>query len=187
MVALADLLLPILLSGVAVFIVSSIIHMCTPMHKGDFAGLPDEDNVRKALRDASLEPGQYAFPKPNSMKEMGEPHMLAKYEEGPVGYMAVLPNGPPALGRSLGLWFLYSLVISLFAAYLATLAHGKGAAYMDVFQVTSTVAFLGYAFGNVNDWLWKGGRASTTIKYLVDGLLYSLATAGVFASMWPAA
>lgn len=187
MVALTDLLLPVLLSGVAVFIVSSIIHMATPMHKSDFDTLPDEDNLRGALRDASLKPGQYMFPRPGSMKEMGEPHMLAKYEEGPVGYMAVLPNGPLAIGKSLGLWFLYSLVISLFAAYLATLSLEKGAAYMDVFQVTSTVAFLGYAFGNVNDWLWKGGCGSTTLKYLVDGLFYSLATAGVFASMWPAA
>ena len=187
MVALTELLLPVLLSGVAVFIVSSVIHMCTPMHKGDYAGLPNEDTLRPALREGGLKPGQYMFPKPASMKEMGEPHMLAKYEEGPVGYMSVLPNGPPAMGKALGLWFLYSLIISLFAAYLATLAVEKGAAYMDVFQVTSTVAFLGYAFGNVSDWLWKGGKGSTTFKFMIDGLIYSLVTAGVFASMWPSA
>jgi hypothetical protein len=91
------------------------------------------------------------------------------------------------MGKSLGIWFLYSLVISLFAAYLATLSLEKGARYMDVFQVTSTVAFLGYAFGNVNDWLWKGGSGKTTFKYLIDGTIYALVTAGVFASMWPSA
>ena len=46
MVALADLWLPILVSGVVVFVVSSVIHMLIPIHRGDYAKLPGEDAVR---------------------------------------------------------------------------------------------------------------------------------------------
>jgi len=38
MVPLLDLWLPVLLSAVFVFVVSSVIHMALPLHKGDFSG-----------------------------------------------------------------------------------------------------------------------------------------------------
>ena len=55
MVAVTQLLLPILLSAVLVFVVSAIIHMFTPWHAGDFAKLPDEDKVKySAMTGQSL-------------------------------------------------------------------------------------------------------------------------------------
>ena len=54
MVSLASLSLPILLSAVIVFFASSIIHMVLPYHRSDYKKLPDEDNVRAALRSAGL-------------------------------------------------------------------------------------------------------------------------------------
>lgn len=41
MVPIMSLLIPILLSAVLVFIASSIIHMATPLHKGDLKKLPN--------------------------------------------------------------------------------------------------------------------------------------------------
>ena len=38
MVGTAELWLPILLSGVFVFVVSSVIHMALPIHKNDYKG-----------------------------------------------------------------------------------------------------------------------------------------------------
>ncbi len=51
-VPLVDLWLPILLSAVFVFVVSSVIHMATPMHKGDMRPLPNEDDVMAAVFEA---------------------------------------------------------------------------------------------------------------------------------------
>ena len=34
---------------------------------------------------------------------------------------------------------------------------------------------------------WKGVSWSSTLKYVFDGVLYGLATAGTFAWLWPAA
>ncbi|MFQ5717948.1 MAG: hypothetical protein ACE5IK_00225 [Acidobacteriota bacterium] len=50
MIALTSLVLPILLSAVLVFVVSSIIHMVLPYHRGDFSQLPAEDDPEAHLR-----------------------------------------------------------------------------------------------------------------------------------------
>ena len=42
--------LPILLSAVFVFIVSSIIHMTPLWHKNDYPAMPNQDQVTAALR-----------------------------------------------------------------------------------------------------------------------------------------
>src|SRR3989442_353018 len=49
MVGLSVLWLPILLSSVLVFVLSSVIHTVLPWHKSDYPKLPNEDRVRDAL------------------------------------------------------------------------------------------------------------------------------------------
>src|SRR5437763_14975594 len=85
MVPLTALWLPILLSAVIVFVASSVMHMLLPYHHGDYRQLPDEDNVRAALRAVGLTRGLYIFPF-CSHKDMKSPAMQEKYKEGPVGH-----------------------------------------------------------------------------------------------------
>lgn len=181
MADLFALWLPILLSAVGVFIVSSLIHMVIGWHNGDYGKMAGEEQVLEAMRNHGVNPGQYMFPGCSSMKEMGEPGMLEKFQQGPVGFMTVLPSGPPNIGKNLIQWFLYSLLIGVFTAYVLSFALKADAAYMDVFRLAGTVAFMGYGVGAILDSIWKGVRWGTTLKFLVDGLLYSLVTAGVFA------
>ena len=121
------------------------------------------------------------------MKEMQSDEMMAKLKSGPVGFLTVLEPGPLNMGKSLGQCFLYTLVISIFVAYTATLAGIDGSDYMQVFRFASTVAFLGYALSHVQDSIWKGMQWSITCKFLFDGLIYALVTGGVFGWLWPAA
>lgn len=184
---LAALWLPILLSAVFVFVVSSVIHMATPMHKGDYKKLPGEANVLSGMRSEGVAPGHYMFPCAESMKAMGEPEMIAKFNEGPVGYVTVIPNGPPAIGKSLITWFIYSIVIGALVAYAATLGLQAGAEFMTVFRFTAVAAILGYAVGEIPQSIWKGMSWGITLKFVIDGLLYGLTTAATFAWLWPAA
>lgn len=186
MVPLLDLLTPILLSAVAVFVVSSVIHMALPVHKNDMKKLPGEAQVLAAMRSAGVAPGQYMFPSCSSMKEMGSPEMLAKMKQGPVGNMIVLPSQPFSMGKSLGQWFVLSLVISACAAYVAGLTLAPGAEAMLVFRVTSAAALLGYSLSHVSDSIWKGLAWSVSLKFFCDGVAYALATGAVFAWLWPA-
>ena len=93
MVSLGALWLPILLSGIFVFIASSILHMVLPLHRKDYGQLPGEESIRSTIRDSSVPPGLYMFPHADDYKQACTPEHMAKFEEGPVGTMVVLPNG----------------------------------------------------------------------------------------------
>ncbi|MGB0715762.1 MAG: hypothetical protein ACPGXK_07785 [Phycisphaerae bacterium] len=186
MVSIVDLWLPILLSAVFVFIVSSIIHMATPMHKSDWKKLNDEDSLLRAMRDQQLGVGRYMFPCPDGMADLATPAMQEKYNQGPVGFLTVVPDGPPSMGKPLITWFSYSILIGVFAGYVATLGLERGAAYSAVFRMTGTIAFLAYGLSDIPSSIWKGQSWWITIKFMFDGLLYGLVTAGTFGWLWPA-
>lgn len=184
MVELAALWLPILLSAVFVFIASSVIHMALPIHKGDYRKLPAEDQVLDSMREV-VPPGQYMFPGADSMKEMSSPQMVAKFERGPVGIMIVRAKGSMSMGKALGSWFVFCLVIGVCTAYVAGLVLPPGDG--RVFRIAATVATLCHAFSSVNDSIWKGLSWWTTLKFVFDGIVYGLVTGATFAWLWPAA
>jgi hypothetical protein len=82
MAAVVALWLPILLSSVIVFVVSSIIHMMSPWHKSDYPKLANQDQVMDALRPLAIPPGDYLVPRPSSRKEMGSPEFAEKMKRG---------------------------------------------------------------------------------------------------------
>lgn len=184
LVSLVSLLIPIVVSAVFVFIASSVIHMATPFHAGDFEKVPNEEGVMNALRPFGLTPGDYMMPKPGSMKEMGSPEFIAKLKAGPVAIFTVRP-GDSSMTTSLVLWFLYSIVISVFAAYVTGVALGPGAEYLKVFQISGCVAFTGYAMALPQGSIWWGKSWAATLRSMFDGLVYGLLTAGTFGWLWP--
>ena len=187
MVSLMSLWLPILLSAVLVFAVSSIIHMVFKYHNSDHTKMPGEENILEAMRKESLGRGEYVFPCPADMKDMGSPEMLKKYEKGPVGFMTVGHPGAPGMGASLAQWFVYSIFMGILVAYVASRTLGPGAEYLAVFRVAGAVAFIGYAASEPVGSIWWKRKWKSTFKHMLDGLLYALVTAGAFGWLWPSA
>ena len=186
MTPLYALWLPILVSAVLVYIASTIIHMALPWwHKTDYPKLPNEDKVMDALRPFAIPPGDYVMPRPANMQEMKSPEYLEKRTKGPVMIFTVLPSGPVTMAKHLVMWFIYSLVVGLFAAYIAAHALPPGATYPTVFRMVGATAFAGYALALWQMSIWWGRKWSTTIKNTIDGLLYALLTAGTFGWLWP--
>jgi len=184
MVSLSALWLPIVLSTVIVFIASSIMHTVLKYHVSDYGRLPEEDKLLSTLRAANLKRGMYVFPY-CTHQEMKSPAAIEKYKQGPVGFMTILPSGPPALPKFLGQWFVYCLVVSVFVAYITGRTVAPGVQYLAVFRVAGTVGFLAYGLGHLSDGIWKGQTWSATIKEVIDGLIYGLLTAGTFGWLWP--
>ena len=184
MVPLTALWLPILLSAVLVFVASSILHMVLPFHRTDYARLPDEENVRAALRAAGVTRGTYMFPFTNH-KEMGTPEARENFRQGPVGILTVLNPGPPAMGKYLGQWFAYCLLVSVFTGYLTGRTLAPNVAYLEAFRVAGAAAFMAYGVALVSNGIWKGQIWSVVSKEIVDGLVYALLTAGAFGWLWP--
>ncbi len=182
---ISELWLPIVLSAVFVFLVSSVLHMLLPIHKSDYSPIDNETEIRAALRANGAKPGNYMFPHCSDMKELGNPDVIAKFDEGPVGVLNIMPNGMPSMGKCLGQWFVYCVVASVFTAYVGSLANLVTGEYMDVMRLTGTVAFLAYGLGALCDSIWKGVKWSTSFKFVFDGLVYGLVTGGTFGWLWP--
>jgi hypothetical protein len=185
MTPFSALWLPILLSAVIVFVASSIIHMVLPWHKGDYRKAPDEDKLMNTLRPLAIPPGDYMVPRPGSRDDMRSPQFAEKFKRGPVLMMTVFPGGSMSMGRNLVLWFLYTLVVSFFAAYVAGRALPPHADYLEVFRFAGVAAFLSYSVALWQMSIWYRRAWSTTVKATVDGLIYAGLTAGTFGWLWP--
>ncbi len=185
MVSLGALWLPILLSAVLVFILSSVIHMVLGYHNRDYGQLSNEDAVRAAIRSGNPTPRQYIIPYAVDPKQMDSPEMKRKFAEGPVGVLFLKPPGPQGMGPTLVRWFVFVLVVSFFVAYIASHALPASSDYLRVFQIVGAVAFLAYAAGELPAAIWMGKPWSVACKEAFDGLVYGLATAGVFGWLWP--
>ena len=184
--ALVALWLPILLSAVVVFVISSLVHMVLKWHSSDYRTLGNEEAIRTAIRDGNNPPGRYVMPWCREMKEMGSEAMKQKYREGPVGHLTLLPNGMPNMGKYLGMWFLWTLVVAAVAAYLTGRlipwdhAHARTAA-----KLAGAVTFIGHGFGTFSESIWTGRPWGQTVKYAIDAALYAAGSAAVFCWLWP--
>lgn len=185
MVPLLSLWLPIILSAVAVFFMSSLVHMVLPHHKSDFAPVPNEDAVMDALRPFDIPPGEYIMPHSRSMEHMKSEEYQAKWKRGPTGMLTIMQTGTFGMGSQLMNWFIYLLVIGIFVAYITGRALGPGADYVQVFRFASVTAFLAYAGALWQQTIWYKHKVSTTIKSSLDSLAYALLTGGFFGWLWP--
>lgn len=185
MVSVIDLWLPILVSAVAVFFVSSVLHMALPFHRRDLAKLEREAEVLAAFRELAVAPGEYMFPCAPSMKDAGSPEMQEKFQRGPVGLLTIRPPGPWSMGPALGQWFALSLVISLLAGYAASMAFDTSATAMDVFRMIFVVVLAGNGVSSVHNSIWRSVRWSVTAVFLCDAIVYATCSAAIFAWLWP--
>jgi len=181
-----DLLLPVLAATLAVFLVSSLLWMISPHHRKDVRSPPED--LERRVGELGIEPGFYMFPMgmdcdPQAMKD---PAMRDRLERGPWGTLCVWPSAPK-FGKSLGLTLLVYFVITVFVAYLGSQTLPRGAAAVEVFQITGTAALLGYAFGGLPGDIFFRKPARFVMTGLLDAIVMALVTGAVFAWLWPEA
>ena len=186
MVSIVALWLPILLSAVFVFVLSSLLHMLLPLHHADFKTLPREDEVMDALRPFNVPPGDYMMPRPPSMQAMRDEAFKAKFKRGPVAVMTVYKSGGGMnMGESLWQWFVYLVLVGAFSAFIAGTARGRGASPGEVMRFTGLSAFACYFIAMLQESIWYKRDWRVTFLYGFDGLLYAIVTAATFAWLWP--
>lgn len=186
MTTVTALWLPILVSAVAVFVVSSIIHMTPLWHKTDYPRYASEDRVLDALRPLGIPPGDYMMPRPASSAEMRSPEFLEKMKRGPAVMMTVFPPWSGSMAGNLSQWLGYCLLVSLFAGYIAGAALPAGTATAGaICRFAGTVTFVGYTVALWQMSIWYRRAWSMTLKSTFDGLIYAAVTCGVFIWLWP--
>lgn len=187
MVNLVDLWLPIVLSGVAVWIASALAWMALPHHRNDFKQLPNEDDVMATVRRLAIAPGLYFFPHMNDCGKMkNDPAAKAKFEQGPHGMLQVWsPDAFGKMGRNMVLSFVFYVIVGVFVAYLASSTIGPGAEPMHVFRITATAAVMAYCFASIPHGIWFGTPPRNMLMQFIDGVVYGLLTGAIFAWLWP--
>lgn len=175
---IASLWLPILVSAAIVWFASALVWVALPWHKKDFSGVSDEEGARSAL--AGLAPGNYMLPYCRDQNELEDEAVRKKFEDGPIAFLTVLPNGLPTMGGKLVGSFVFNVLVGVLCAYLVTRTVAVDAGYLEVFRVSGTVAFIAYSIAYVQDSIWFGRPWSITAKSLLDALMYALLTGGVF-------
>jgi hypothetical protein len=145
---------------------------------------PGEDKVMRAAR-LNVQPGDYRFPYSNSVKENGNARVPEKMKQGSVGNMSILLSGDINMGKLMGQWFVYSLVIAVIVAYVTGRTRAPGAPYLEVFRVSGAVTFCCYSVAHWQNWIWWGKGTRFTLTNSIDGLIYALVTAGTFGWLWP--
>jgi hypothetical protein len=185
MTSMGALWMAILLSSVLVFLASSVIHMASPWHKGDYPRHPREADVLDALRPIALPPGDYMMPRPSSTAEMKSPEFIERMNRGPVVLMTLFPTGPIQMGGTFVQWFVYLIVVSGLAAYVASVALSPAAPAGPLFRLVFATAFAGYALALWQLSIWYRRAWHITIKSTVDAAIYAAITAAVFVWLWP--
>jgi hypothetical protein len=174
-------------SSVLIFFASFVLWSLLPgWHRADWKHVAKEIVLIAAVREAGLGRGQYVFPKAGSQpaKTWSEED-ARKVKDGPMGSLIVFPPGPPQMGKSLGFWFIYLVLVSVVVAYLTSRTVAPGADYLAVFRVAGTSAFLAYGGAVPVGSIWFGQSWSASLKSIIDGLFYGLLTAGTFGWLWP--
>jgi hypothetical protein len=182
---LTQLWLPIVVSGVVVFLMSALVWTVMPHHKKDWRGLPNEDAVLAAMRTNPPAPGQYAMPFVFDPKLRDDPAMKERIAKGPNGYFTVIPSGTPAMGPMMAKSLVYNLIVSALVAYVAWHALRAGAIYLEVFRIAGATAMMSYILAMVPESIWFGRPWRTFRMQLIDGIAYGLVTAGIFGWLWP--
>jgi hypothetical protein len=183
-VTITQLWLPLLISSVVVFFASSIMWMVLPHHKPDIKFLGDkEKGYIDAINSLSIEPGLYMYPNCDQ-KDMGSDEFKARYKSGPWGLLTIAP-AQPNFPMNLLKTFISFTAITFMVAYISSLAIDPGADYMHVFRVVGTTAILGHCMGALCGDFFLGKPTRFMVTSFIDGVVYALITAGIFASMWP--
>lgn len=89
------------------------------------------------------------------------------------------------MAKFLSMWFAYCLILGIVVADLTGRTVAPGTSSLAVLRVTGTAAFLAYGLGQLSSSIWKGQTWRATSKEVLDGLVYALLTAGIFAWLWP--
>jgi len=173
-----ELWFPILVSAVICWIMSALIWAALKYHNSDYKQIADEEAARAALK--GNKPGYYLLPYCLDQAELKKPEVKQKYDEGPLAYITMLPNGVPPMGPKMIGMVLYFLAVGVLCAYFVTFAVAPGADYLAVFRVASTVAFLANSVALIPESIWFGRPWGMTVKTFVDALIYGLLTGGVF-------
>jgi len=185
MTDLPALIIPILVTGVAMFILSFLFWVVFPHHKPDVKFCPEQEGLMKAVKDLGIKPGNYMFPCTADPKDWKSEEHTALNDAGPWGSLNMWP-AKPNMGKNMALTFIAFLAVTVLVGYLTGLSRAPGAEFIEVFRVAGAAAIAVYVLGGLSNAIWFGKSTRFIITDMIDGVVYAVVTGAIFGFMWPA-
>jgi len=180
--ALVDLWLPILLTGLATHIFSTLAWTVLPHHRPEWQKLPSEIEFQEWLAGRTVPPGQYVFPKAEDGDEAAGEAFRERAER--CSGMLVLWNSPVKMGSAIAKTLAFFFVAAWMIGYLASMAIEPGAGFVRVFRFVSSAALLTHCAAWFPTVFWFKRKMAMD---LLDGLVQAAITGFIFAVLWPSA
>ena len=86
---------------------------------------------------------------------------------------------------NLSQWFVYCIVVSVLAAYIAGAALPPSASFVQICRFAGTTAFMGYAVALWQMSIWYRRGWGITLKSTLDGVIFAVVTCAVLGWLWP--
>lgn len=169
-----SLWLPILATGIATHVWSTLAWTVLPHHKPDWQKIPMEEEMIDWLSVRNLPAGQYLFP----FTADGSPK---KRDTKCLGMLVLWPNAV-SMGAAIGKTLAFFLVAAFVIGYLASIGLGTETPRFKVFQFVTTAGLLAHCAGIFPGVFWFQQKIALD---LVDKAIYALLTGLIFAWLWP--
>ncbi|MCM2372631.1 hypothetical protein [Aporhodopirellula aestuarii] len=177
-----DLWLPIVLSGLATHILSTLNWMVFPHHKPEWQKLPAEDQLQDMVVLEKIPAGQYMLPFTDRPEEMKSEAFQGK--QAKCTGMLILWERPINMMSAIGKTIAFFMVAAFVIGYLASLALAPGASFGTVMQFVVTAGLLTHCAAHFPHVFWFKRRIAME---LLDGVVYAVVTGLIFAIVWPSA
>ncbi|HET7790038.1 MAG TPA: hypothetical protein VFK78_04505 [Gemmatimonadales bacterium] len=185
MTFVSELWLPIVLSGVLVFVGSFVTWALLPFHNKEWKGLSNENAVLAAIRQGNPGPGLYTIPHPANQREARSKEFQDRVHAGASGHVTIMRPGAMNMGTNMALAVISNILISFFVAYVAFHTLVRGATYLEVFRVVGTIGFLAYCASSVQDPIWFQRPWRSWVLQAIDALVFGMLMGGTFGWLWP--
>ncbi|MBZ5725790.1 MAG: hypothetical protein LAP87_12420 [Acidobacteriia bacterium] len=156
-----------LLGGLILFVWEFVAHEALPLGEAGLKALPNEPAARAALKQAAPDTGLYIFPAPDltpgmtrAQQQQAMQVMLDKIRTGPVGILAIHPDGVPTpFAQQLATQFATDVVAMLLAAaLLARAAASRG--FGGRLLLVTLLGLLPSLRAGIPYWNWYGFPAT---------------------------
>lgn len=181
----AHLWLPVVVATAVCFILSALAWTVLPHHKTEWKGPPNQDGMMDLLRQGGAQAGAYLFPHADRSDKAAFAEAMKKFAEGPAGVMFIFPRGPMNMGKMMGQQVVFFLVVNALLAWIGYHLPLFGDPVGRVFRMLGTIAFMTYFLASVPESIWFGRPWKSLVLQGVDAVLYTVASAGILAWLWP--
>lgn len=159
-----------ILGGIAIFVVSSVLHMLTPLAHAGLKAMPNDPAIERSMKDnLPKEAGLYLFPAMDMSKTPTpdeEAAMMAKYQAGPSGLLLYYPKGRAfSFGGLLAKEFGSDVVLALIAAFIVSLTTASFGQRVIAVTLLGFVPWVAISYSYLN---WYGFPVNFVLAEGVD-------------------